>query len=795
MPPLRNLTLPNLTLQKKIGLVVLIGLAVGLGLFSWLGIQSLQESTEQILDERLTIARIEAGRLDEKLTHILVHLGDAAEDIGTGMTGDEFISAAASLRDMLNKLGISVRSIVNFNTNARVARMEPVEIDIIGTDWSQHANIRDVLGEGRTTISGLISTPLMEAPLVLASVPILDEADSVVGALSAAIYTESPTGDAFGSIATVGETGYIEIVDGNGMVLASTSTGSSTVLQTSDHPGRFAELIQQQQATVGTCHRCHGDSESPERRRDVLAFAPLSTTPWGVAVRQAEEEALAPTHQLEQRLLLLGVIVVVSTFLTLWVVMQGVVSPIRMLTAAAKSVAGGNYNTIIPVKRQDDIGQLSDAFRTMTQELTKSRNELVRRNEELSALNSIAATVSQSLNLEEVLESALRKVLEVTRTTAGCVFLRTPERSRLRMMSRIGPARSFVCEQAGQESAECACHEVLREGQPLMVNAVAQCPILDRQQELSGDAASFFISVPLKYNNQTMGIMNIASSGDRYFTEGDFRLLDSIGNHVGLAIENSILYGDTKQKENLRGQILSNVINAQEEERKRIAREVHDEYGQTLTGLLMSIESVESMVAPEQSHFRERLSNLKSVATRALDGMRKLVLDLRPSTLDDLGLAAAVRSYLHANLEAAGIHVDFESNADTVDLAPEVRTALFRIIQEAVHNITKYAEAGNVRVLLHVKDGKITAMVEDDGRGFDIETVYSSRIGAHSLGLLGIQERATLLGGTFNIQSGIGRGTSISVEIPLGDPAEPVGTDWRGVSAGGESSGSRGRTT
>ena len=175
--------------------------------------------------------------------------------------------------------------------------------------------------------------------------------------------------------------------------------------------------------------------------------------------------------------------------------------------------------------------------------------------------------------------------------------------------------------------------------------------------------------------------------------------------------------------------------------------------------------------------------------------MRKLVLDLRPSTLDDLGLAPAVRSYLHANLEAVGIGVDFESNADTADLAPEVRTALFRIIQESVHNITKYAEADNVRVLLRAKDGKITAMVEDDGKGFDIETVYSSRIGAHSLGLLGMQERATLLGGTFNIQSRIGGGTRISVEIPLGDPAEPDGTSQRGVKAGGESSASRGRTT
>ena len=215
--------------------------------------------------------------------------------------------------------------------------------------------------------------------------------------------------------------------------------------------------------------------------------------------------------------------------------------------------------------------------------------------------------------------------------------------------------------------------------------------------------------------------------------------------------------------------MLNSVIAAQEEERKRIARELHDEYGQTLTGLIMSIESLENMTSPKQSQFKERLKNTKSLITRTLDGIRKLTLDLRPSTLDDIGLVPTVRAYARSHLETVGIQINFKSKGMNGRLAPTVEIALFRIIQEAIHNITKYAEARNVIIKLESNTDKITAIIEDDGKGFDVDTVFRSQIGVNSLGLLGIQERIRLLGGTFNIKSQIGQGTYLIVEIPIAD--------------------------
>jgi signal transduction histidine kinase len=759
-------SLAKLTLQKKISLLVLAGLAVSLGLFSWLGVQSVNESVKRTLDERLTIARVMASHLDHTLEYILAQLQDV--NFTDGLPAQEqFAPVADSLRSTLAKSGISVQNIILIDREGKILQTEPDDPGIIGSDMSMYPGVKQALETGMPTISDLVSSPLIGVPVVFATIPMLDGEGEIIGALTGSIDIEQSKNDAFRPMITVGATGYIEIVDGNGIVLARTKPGSPPELfERSDHPGRFAELISQRKATVGTCHRCHETEETLERRRDVLAFAPLFTTSWGVAIRQSEEEALAPTRQLEQRLLLLGVIVLISAFLLVWIMMQGIVKPVRMLTSAAKRVAAGDFKAAIPLKRQDEIGQLGTAFYTMTQELARSRDELVLRNEELSALNSIAVTVSQSLNLKDVLENALQKVLEVTRTTAGCVFLRGPDGDKLKMMSCLGPSNAFKCHQSASSQADCACHLVMRYGQTLMVNDVSQCPMLGEDMVMR-EGIDCFASVPLRSKDRTLGIMNIACAGERCFTESDFRILGSIGYHVGLAIENSVLYEEAKQKEALRGQLLSSVINAQEEERKRIARELHDEYGQTLTGLMMSIESLENITPPKQSQFKQKLRNAKDIIARALKDMRELTLGLRPSTLDDLGLVATVRAYAQTHLEAIGIQVDFDCQGLNKRLAPAVETALFRIIQEAIHNITKHAEAQAVKIRLRARAGRITATVEDDGKGFDVAAAFKSKIGGQSLGLLGIQERASLLGGTFDIESQVGRGTRLTVEIPI----------------------------
>lgn len=762
------ISLSNLALQKKISLLVLAGLVVGLGLFSWLGIQSLKDSTDRVLEERLTIARIMADHLDETLTHTLTHLQSAASLIDRLPAEEDFHRAAGSLRQRFTESGIHITAVILADNGGGIVRVEPEDASLTGPDMFRDAEIRQVLNTGRPAISNLVASQQIEMPTVLVAAPVYDENGGIIGVLAASIDVERSSLGSFGHNIEVGSTGYTEVVDGNGLVLARSTPGSPpAAFEKSDHPGRFAELIDEGQASVRTCHRCHeAEGQEVERRRDVLAFAPLSSATWGVAIRQAEEEALAPTRQLERRFLFLGAAVLVGALFLAWVMMRGIVRPVKLLTAAAQKVAAGNFKAAVPINRRDEIGQLSDAFSAMTEELSISRDELTSRNETLSALNAISAAVSQSLNLKRVLTTALEKVLEVTRTSAGCVFLSGDGGRRLEVATCIGAPRFFECREAGLDAAGCACHQALTSWETLLVNHVSQCPRFG-DEALRG-AVDYFVCVPLKSRDRALGVMNIAASGEPYFTEEDFQLLDSIGSQIGLAIENSILYEETRQKERLRGELLNSVISAQEEERKRIARELHDDYGQTLTSVIMSMESVEEMLPPEKSKLKEKISGSRSLVARALEDMRRLTFDLRPSVLDDLGLSSAIREYAQNHLEAKGIKVRYDSNGLPVRLPPAVETALFRIIQEAFHNIVKHAAASQVRMQLSLSDGNITAIVEDDGGGFDVEAALRADTGRQPMGLLGIRERTALLGGSFTISSERGKGTRLKVAIPVG---------------------------
>jgi len=755
----------NLSLQKRISLLVAAGLLIGLGLFSWLGLESLRESTQRTLDQRLTIARIMANHLDERLTQTASQLENAANQYREFPAGSEFAEMTESLHRLFAGLRISVPDIMLTDASGRVVSVQPSDSQILGTDIASYPEPNRTLQTGATTISNLINSPVLGQRVVLATAAITDENGNVVGLLASSIDIEQSSPDIFSEDIEVGSTGYLEIVDGNGLVVARTQPGSPPVAsELSDHPGRFADLIKEGKAAVRTCHRCHETTQSEiQRRQDVLAFAPLSFASWGIAIRQSEEEALAPTRQLERQLILLGIIVLMGTLLLAWAIIRSIVRPIKVLTSAATKVAAGDFNAARPTARRDEIGQLGNAFYEMTRDLSYSRDELMSRNEELSALNTIAASVSESLNLTDVLEKAFGKVLEVTRATAGCVFLRDTGENRMKLMFCTGPTDIFRCQNLGLTTVRCACHQVWQARQTLMVNHTSQCPRLSEEilQNISG-----FVSVPLKTKNRTLGIMNVTCSGDNYFTEHDFRLLDSIGYHIGLAIENAILYEEAKQKEQLRGQLLSGAITAQEDERKRISRELHDEFGQTLTGLIMSIESMADMVTPEQAKLKSKMESAKSLVVRALEEIRRLTLNLRPSALDDLGLVIAIRTYASTHLENLGIKVKFESKGFSERLNPVVETSLFRIVQEAINNIVKHAGAKNVHIKLTAGEGRVTVTIEDDGKGFDGGAALRSRSGSESLGLVGIQERTTLLGGTFSIKSRPGEKTRLKVEIP-----------------------------
>jgi signal transduction histidine kinase len=220
---------------------------------------------------------------------------------------------------------------------------------------------------------------------------------------------------------------------------------------------------------------------------------------------------------------------------------------------------------------------------------------------------------------------------------------------------------------------------------------------------------------------------------------------------------------ELRQKEQIRAQLLEKVISAQEEERKRIARELHDDTSQALTSLVVGLKVLEGLQDPAQ--IRAQVAELRELAAGTLNSVHGLALELRPSVLDDLGLVVAVQRHVTTQARKSGLEVDFHTaGLDGTRLPPETETAVYRIVQEALANVARHSRATSASVVLERRRDTLVAIVEDNGRGFDVQTLLARE---QSLGLHGMRERSLLVGGKLTIESSPGGGTTVFVQVPL----------------------------
>jgi len=207
-------------------------------------------------------------------------------------------------------------------------------------------------------------------------------------------------------------------------------------------------------------------------------------------------------------------------------------------------------------------------------------------------------------------------------------------------------------------------------------------------------------------------------------------------------------------------ELSARLVSVQEEERRSISRELHDEVGQSLSALLMEAGNAAAHVAPNDAHVRQHVDSIKKLAEASVNIIRNMTLLLRPSMLDDFGLVPALEWQAREVSKRTGIRVQVAA-ADSADELPDaLKTCIYRVVQEALHNCARHAQARSVRVVVRHEDSRIVLSVEDDGRGFDARRV-------RGLGLVGMEERVRHLGGAFHVQSTPGNGTKVDVELPL----------------------------
>ena len=261
-----------------------------------------------------------------------------------------------------------------------------------------------------------------------------------------------------------------------------------------------------------------------------------------------------------------------------------------------------------------------------------------------------------------------------------------------------------------------------------------------------------FLGVPVMTRGVAFGNLYLAEKQPRgAFTDEDEEVATLLAAQAAVAIENA----SSVQRDALR-----RAVAAQETERRRLARELHDETGQALTSILLGLSVVERAESAEAA--RAATADLRELVVATLQSVRRLAVELRPSALDDFGLEPALRRLCETVRESGGVNVQVETRLGSERLPGDVETALYRIVQEALTNVVKHADATHVSVVVTRKQASVSAMIEDDGDGFDPTAVSVS-----GLGLLGMRERVELLDGSLQIDASPGAGTTLIFELPL----------------------------
>lgn len=413
---------------------------------------------------------------------------------------------------------------------------------------------------------------------------------------------------------------------------------------------------------------------------------------------------------------------------------------------------------------EGNITRIVELIRDVTHE-TQMRESLLRRNQEMAIINSVALTANQSLHLDDMLEKVLKEVMRLTEIDAGAVFLREEALGQLELVACRGLSSNAARLASQIGLLDSSCGGVVDRAQ------IAIVPELHRYRgrgarSLQKEQLCTLVHVPLIARGLVLGSMCIGTKEDRHFTEDEQELLMTLGSQIAAAVENARLYAEVQHKEKLRGELFKKALNAQEEERRRIARELHDDTSQSLAAVLFAAEECLEMDNTVDMH--PRLEKMRELAQHTLDGVHKIIFDLRPTVLDHLGLTPALRWFADFRLESNGVRVSIEEVSSPARLPTEIETALFRVVQEAINNIARHSAARNVRIMFQFDAESAEVLVEDDGVGFDVTQLHITPGSTRGLGLVGMQERLELLGGSLTVCSEPGFGTQLRVFVPLG---------------------------
>lgn len=411
------------------------------------------------------------------------------------------------------------------------------------------------------------------------------------------------------------------------------------------------------------------------------------------------------------------------------------------------------------------LAQAIETLREQVHDTQRLEAEIRRENQELAILNSIPAAVSTSLDLTEVLLLLKQQLSQQLGVPGGCIYVYDQQGEKFELQESWGFPAEVSQAIAIVPAQTYPANEILRTRKPFLVAEIKQDRLyLKLEMDRKRPEWQSCLGVPVLADGAMQGVIVLFSP--TLFNEAQIAFYTSFGRQVGAAFHHARLFTQFFAARE-RTQVLSQrLVTIQEEERRNLARELHDEIGQILTGLKLMLE-MSLRLPPEAS--QANVQEAQKLVGELMSKVRQISLDLRPGMLDDLGLLPALLWYFERYTTQTQVQVNFtHSGLEGQRFAPEIETAAYRIVQEALTNTARYAGVKAVQVKVWADAGILCAEIEDRGAGFNPQAALEANV---SSGIAGMGERARLLGGGLTIESEIGTGTLITAHLPLWEEA------------------------
>jgi PAS domain S-box-containing protein len=379
----------------------------------------------------------------------------------------------------------------------------------------------------------------------------------------------------------------------------------------------------------------------------------------------------------------------------------------------------------------------------------------------LEAILAVTDTALTHLDSDHLLDELLERICTLLQADSAALWMMEPDGRHLAVRAIHGVGAQFLPR------------ERVAVGEGLIGGVAQQCEPIAQEDALQTETANMFtndqlrasVGVPLVVNERVTGVLHVGSAAPRLFSSDAVHLLQLVADRAANAIERAQLFNQVRLGKQQLDEMSRRLLRIQENERRHVARELHDEIGQVLTAVKISLQSVGRSLGEPSPDQQATISESVSAVESAIASVRDLSLDLRPPMLDELGLIPTLRWFANRQTKAGAFQCLLDAAA-TPRLVPDIEIACFRVAQEAITNAARHANAANVNIKLQTRNGLLQLTVSDDGDGFDTDARARDERG-QSLGLLNMEERVRLAGGLFSIKSKLGAGTTVQALFPL----------------------------